>query len=607
MARVTTGRVGRARRRARKRRSEVAEGEQLCRVPRGKWMVTMEHKVAWGLLVDSVTAVMMVVVRTVSRRVHMYSTEYMAGDAHRQRFLSYLSRFTFAMRRLVTADNRVQLYRGWEGVGVCSYRLINFWYTRRQANKSARKAMVVNRRGDRARGRGRCRRREHYGVLAYGERRGRATVSRDEGNGGRRRREARRRFGGAMGKSAQRGLQVWLPDAMEGPTPVSALIHAATMVTAGVYRMARMSPRREYTEGVGTVVMVRGGRTARYAGTVGVVQSDRKRVIAYSTCSQLGYMFSGCGRSAYDAAMGHLGNHARYKGRLFRGAGSVIHGMADEQDRRGRGGTRKTRPWTYGTMRVGSRSLMGMPYRTGFYSKDLRLERAYGSYTGTGHGVYGRRTLAARCTAFYSVRRRQRGFQGEAGGKRKTYQGRGEAPRKMAMAMALLAVGAVRGGWRTKDRRLGMGTSYWGQGRVIHSDSRRRREAEERPRRWKRLPMVRAFTVAAVARRSYQQKGRERYEWKRQRKRRYTFRSKKWYMDKRYVEMAAAVVESGQDQTFRGRDRGRYERRGGSGLGERRHRRASQSKGMHSGERKQYMAWLRKGRRMRRRRRELAA
>lgn len=606
VALVTTGSVGRARRRARKGRSEVAEGEQVWRIPRGKWIVTMEHKVSWGLLVDSVTSVIIVVVRTVSRRVHMYSTEYIAGDAHRQRFISYLSRFTFAIRRLVTADNRVQLYRGWEGVGVCSYRLINFWYTRRQANKSARKAIVVNRRGDRARGRGRCRRREHYGVLAYGERRARASLSGIEtGNSLRRRREARRRFGGAMGKSAQRGLQVWLPDAMEGPTPVSALIHAATMVTAGVYRIARMSPRREYTEGIGAIVMVRGGMTARYAGTVGIVQSDRKRVIAYSTCSQLGYMFSGCGRSAYDAAMGHLGNHARYKGRLFRGAGSVIHGMGDEQDRRGRGGSRRFRPWTYGTIRIGSRSLIGIPYRTGFYSKDLRLERAYGSYDSIGHGVYGRRTLAARCTAFYSVRRRQRGFQGEAGGKRKTYEGRGEAPRKMALAIGRLGIGAVRGGWRTKDRRLGMGTSYWGQGRVIHGDGRGRREAEERPRRWKRLPIVLAFSVAGIARRSYDTKGRERYEWKRQLKGRYTFRSKKWYIDKRYVEIAAAIVESGHEQTFRGRDRGRYERRGGSGLGERRQRRATETKAMHTGERKVYMAWLVKGRRMRRRRREV--
>jgi proton-translocating NADH-quinone oxidoreductase chain L len=559
-------------------------------------MVTLEHNLIWGRRYDGVTMVIRVVVRTVSLRVHRYSTEYIAGDAHRQRFIGYLSIFTFGMRRLVPADNRVQLYIGWEGVGVCSYRLINYWYTRRQANKAARKAMVVNRRGDRARGRGISRYVERYGGVGYGELLGRGP--REEGAERMRRRESRRMFGGAMGKSAQRGLQVWLPDAMEGPTPVSALIHAATMVTAGVYRRVRRSPLREYTAGAGSVIMVVGGMTARYAGTVGVVQNDRKRVIAYSTCSQLGYMMSGCGREGYEVAMGHLANHARYKGRLFRGAGAVIHGRGDEQDRRGIGGRVRLRPRTYGRMRIGSLALMGMPYRTGFYSKDVRRERAYGSYTRQGQGVYSRRTRAALCTAYYSMRRRHRTFQGEVGGKRKRYEVVEEAPMKMAVPIMVLGRGAVSGGWRTKDRRMGIGTGYWGQSIYTHADGRRREEAENRGRREKRRPIRLAFCGGTVARRGYEAFGKERYERKRGRKGRYGFRNKKWYMDKRYVErVGGRVREKGHERTYKGRDRGRYERRGGSGRGERRYRRGKESKGMHSGERKVYTSWRRKGRR----------
>lgn len=458
--------------------------------------------------------------------------------------------------------------------------------------------MVVNRIGDRARGRGMCRYIETYGGVGYGERRGRGP--RDEGVERRRLREGRRRFGGAIGKSAQRGLQVWLPDAMEGPTPVSALIHAATMVTAGVYRRARMSPVLEYTSMArgGTVVRVFGSMTARYAGTIGVVQSDRKRVIAYSTCSQLGYMVSGCGRGGYEAALGHLANHARYKGRLFRGAGAVIHGRGDEQDRRGIGGRVRVRPWTYGRIRRGSRSLMGRPYRTGFYSKDRRLERAYGSYRRDGHAAYGRRTIAARCTAFYSIRRRQRTFQGEVGGKRRRYSERGEAPRKMGRAIGILGVGAVCGGWATKDMLIGMGTNYWGQGLYTHVDARRRDEAEHRGRIPKRAPVTLAGIVGGVARVLYERQGMERYEWKRGMKGRYRYRSKKWYRDKRYAErVGGRVRETGHDRTFKGLDRGRYEIRGGSGIGERRYRRGTETKRMHAGERKAYMSWRVNGRR----------
>lgn len=580
--------------------SEVGRSGNKVVVKRGRWRGILEHEIIWSRRYDGVTGVIRVVVRTVSRRVHTYSTEYMSGDAHRQRFIGYLSLFTFGIRRRVTAENRVQLYRGWEGVGVCSYRLINYWYTRRQANKSARKAIVVNRRGDRARSRGICRYVDTYGGLGYGERRSRGGHEVSER---RRRRESLRVFGGTVGKSAQRGLQVWLPDAMEGPTPVSALIHAATMVTAGVYRRVRRSPLRGYTEGSSTVIRVVGGSTARYAGTVGVVQTDLKRVIAYSTCSQLGYMVSGCGREGYEVARAHLGNHARYKGRLFRGAGAVIHGRGDEQDRRGIGGRVKRRPRTYGRLRVGSRALIGRPYRTGYYSKDVRRERAYGSYTRSGQGSYGRRRRAARCTAYYSVRRRYRTFQGEVGGKRKRYERVGEAPLKMGVGIVRLGVGAVSGGWATKDRMVGRGTGYWNQAVYTHVDRRRREEGEHRGVGRKRRPVGRSVRVGRVGRKMYEEMGSERYEVKRRRKGVYGFRSKKWYMDKRYMERVGSVVrEPGNDWTYKGRDRGRYERRGGSGRGSGRYELGVKGKGRHNGERKSYTSWRVKGLGRRRRR-----
>lgn len=574
VGRRRTGGIGRTRRGGREGRVEVGMGGNRVHVPIEGWMRTREHDLGWGRRYDGVTMVMLGVVRRVSTRVHAYSTGYMGGDAHRQRFMGYLSRFTFGIRRRVTADNRVQLYRGWEGVGVCSYRLINFWYTRRQANKAARKAMVVNRRGDRARGRGRARYMEEYGARGYGARR--AMGPTEEVVGGMRRRKGRRRLGGAMGKSAQRGLQVWLPDAMEGPTPVSALIHAATIVTAGVYRMARRSPIREYTEGgreIQTVMRGRGGMTARYAGTVGVVQNDRKRVIAYSTCSQLGYMRSGCGRGGYEVGLAHLGNHARYKGRLFRGAGGRIHGMGDEQDRRGMGGRGRRFPRSYGRMRVGSMALMGRPYRTGYYSKDVRREFAYGSYGRIGQGVYGRRGRAGGCTGYYSRRRRQRGFQGEPAGKRQRYGEAHDVPRKRGRPLGVLGLGARMGGWFGKDRFIGQGTGYWGQARFTHPEHRRWDEAEIRARIPKNRPIVLGGLGLVGGVYGYGQRGRARYERKRERKGVYVFLSKKWFMDKRYAEVVGARVrEVGHDVTYSGRDRGRYERLGSYGRGERRYR-----------------------------------
>jgi len=355
----------------------------------------------WGFLFDSLTVTMCCIVTFVSSLVHLYSTEYMAHDPHLSRFMSYLSLFTFFMLILVTADNYVQMFVGWEGVGLCSYLLINFWFTRIQANKAAIKAMVLNRIGDFGLVLGILIIFIKYKAVDY------ATV-----------------FAltplfvnhefiflnisfnlidiigfllliGAIGKSAQLGLHTWLPDAMEGPTPVSALIHAATMVTAGVFLIARSSPLFEYTPLILKIITVLGACTAFFAATVGLLQNDLKRVIAYSTCSQLGYMVFACGLSNYSVGVFHLSNHAFFKALLFLGAGSIIHAVADEQDMRKMGGLKNLVPFTYSMMVIGSLALIGFPFLTGFYSKDVILEVAYGKYTTEGHFSYVLGTVGA--------------------------------------------------------------------------------------------------------------------------------------------------------------------------------------------------------------------
>ena len=375
-----------------------------------KWIDCDLFNVDWGFLFDSLTAVMCCVVTFVSCLVHLYSTEYMSHDPHLPRFMSYLSLFTFFMLILVTSDNFVQMFVGWEGVGLCSFLLINFWFTRIQANKAAIKAMIVNRIGDFGLALGIFTIFVKFKALDY------ATV-----------------FSmvpffcndyiiflnvkinvifligvlliiGAMGKSAQLGLHTWLPDAMEGPTPVSALIHAATMVTAGVFLLARCSSIYEYSPLVLNFITILGASTAFFAATVGLVQNDLKRVIAYSTCSQLGYMVFACGLSNYSVGVFHLMNHAFFKALLFLGAGSVIHAVSDEQDMRKMGGLKNLVPFTYSLMVIGSLALIGFPFLTGFYSKDVILEVAYGKYSTSGHYSYLLGSLGAFLTAFYSTR-----------------------------------------------------------------------------------------------------------------------------------------------------------------------------------------------------------
>ena len=349
----------------------------------GNWMTVGDLKVDWALRVDTLTAVMLVVVNTVSSLVHLYSIGYMHEDPDRPRFFAYLSLFTFAMLMLVTADNLVQMFFGWEGVGLASYLLIGFWYQKPSANAAAIKAFVVNRVGDFGFALGIFLVFQLTKSLGFEE-----VFAAVPGLAG----KTIHVFGmdldaltlatfllfiGAMGKSAQFLLHTWLPDAMEGPTPVSALIHAATMVTAGVFMVARLSPIFEYAPATLEFVTLVGAVTAIFAATVGLVQNDIKRVIAYSTCSQLGYMFVAEGVGAYSIGVYHLFTHAFFKALLFLGAGSVIHAMHHEQDMRNMGGLRRDIPFTFAMMIIGTLALTGFPFTAGFYSKDAIIEAAF--------------------------------------------------------------------------------------------------------------------------------------------------------------------------------------------------------------------------------------
>ena len=379
------------------------------------WVNSGELDVSWAIRVDTLTAVMLVVVTTVSGLVHIYSIGYMSHDPHRARFFAYLSLFTFAMLMLVTSDNFLQLFFGWEGVGLMSYLLIGFWYKKPSANAAAIKAFVVNRVGDFGFALG------IFGVFAVFGSIGFDTVFAAAGE------QVGKTFNfvgfevdilttlclllflGAMGKSAQFLLHTWLPDAMEGPTPVSALIHAATMVTAGVFMVARLSPLFELSPTALWVVTGVGATTAFFAATVGLVQNDIKRVIAYSTCSQLGYMFAACGVGAYGIAIFHLFTHAFFKALLFLGSGSVIHAMSDEQDMRNMGGLAGRIRWTWLMMLIGTLSLTGVGIpgvigTAGFYSKDAIIEATFAAHSQIGDYAYYLLVAAAFMTAFYSWR-----------------------------------------------------------------------------------------------------------------------------------------------------------------------------------------------------------
>ena len=453
---------------------EVALGGEPRSVVLFSWMTSGTFDAVWTLRFDQLTAVMVFMVTVVSACVHVYSIGYMHHDPSIPRFMAYLSLFTFFMLALVTADNLLQLFFGWEGVGLCSYFLIGFWYDRPAANAAAIKAFIVNRVGDFGFALGIMGVFFVFGSIELPAIFGAAAEKADTtiaflGF------EAQALnvlcillFIGAMGKSAQLGLHTWLPDAMEGPTPVSALIHAATMVTAGVFLVARMSPLFEHAPAALTLVVVVGGATAFFAATIGLCQNDIKRVIAYSTCSQLGYMFFACGVSAYSAGIFHLMTHAFFKALLFLGAGSVIHAMSAEQDMRKMGGIYTLIPMTYVLMWIGSLALAGIPLFAGFYSKDVIIESAFGAHTIAGDFAFWAGIAAAFMTAFYSWRLLIMTFHGAPRSDERTMAHVHESPVSMIAPLIVLAIGAVVSGMIGYRYFVGGGMeAFWGDSIVV--------------------------------------------------------------------------------------------------------------------------------------------
>nr|YP_010164475.1 Nad5 [Polyopes lancifolius]QRM91070.1 Nad5 [Polyopes lancifolius] len=451
---------------------EIGFSGTTCYIFLSPWISSGTLNISWSFLFDSLTAVMLVVVTVVSSLVHVYSISYMQEDPHLPRFMAYLEVFTFFMLVLVTADNLVQMFVGWEGVGLASYLLINFWFSRLAANQSAIKALIVNRIGDFGLSLGifltfyvfysvdyltifslSSLFSSHY-LMFMGFQIHSLTLI------------GIFLFIGAIGKSAQLGLHTWLPDAMEGPTPVSALIHAATMVTAGVFLMIRFSPLIEFSTTVLSILIIVGSLTAIFAAMTGVFQNDLKRVIAYSTCSQLGYMIFACGLSCYNVSIFHLSNHAFFKALLFLSAGSVIHAVADEQDMRRMGSLIKFLPTTYSLMLIGSLALAGFPFLTGFYSKDFIIELSQISLNPnlcktTGVFACWLGSLSVFFTAFYSFRLIYLTFLNNANLSRITFQSIHESSSIMLLPLVILSIGSIFIGYLTKDLFIGLGTDFW--------------------------------------------------------------------------------------------------------------------------------------------------
>ena len=425
------------------------------------WISSGSLEVNWSMQIDSLSAVMLVVVTSVSALVHIYSIGYMSHDPHKPRFMAYLSLFTFAMLMLVTADNFIQLFFGWEGVGLCSYLLIGFWFKKDSANKAAIKAFLVNRVGDFGFALGIFLIFYLFGTVNYSEVFNQITSITDKNlvflgvTINAIDLICLLLFVGAMGKSAQIFLHTWLPDAMEGPTPVSALIHAATMVTAGVFLVVRCSPIYEYSELALNIVTIVGMSTAFFAASVALVQNDIKKIIAYSTCSQLGYMFFATGVGAYNVAMFHLFTHAFFKALLFLGSGSVIHAFKDEQNINNMGGVWKKLPYTYCLMIIGTLALTGFPFLSGFYSKDAIIEFAYLRGNTTGYYAAGIGIFTALLTSIYSWRLIFKTFHGDYNNKKIKIDETHESPFIMLIPLILLSIGAIFAGFSFKELFIG--------------------------------------------------------------------------------------------------------------------------------------------------------
>lgn len=540
-----------------------------------QWIFIDSLHVNWSFCFDSLTVVLLLVVTLISTLVHVYSTEYMENDPHITRFMAYLSLFTFFMLVLITSNNFLQMFMGWEGVGLSSYLLINFWFTRVQANKAAIKAMLVNKIGD------------FFMLLAlftlyftcntldYDVVFALAPVIR----------EYKIIFFsspifvldlicgfillGAMGKSAQLGLHTWLPDAMEGPTPVSALIHAATMVTAGIFLIIRCSFLFEFSPLILNIIVIIGSFTAFFAATIGLFQNDIKRIIAYSTCSQLGYMMFACGLSGYEIGLFHLSNHAFFKALLFLGAGSVIHAIADEQDIRKMGGLREILPFSYSVMLIASLALIGFPFLSGFYSKDVILEIAYAKFSFTGHLAYFLGTIAAFCTSFYSTRLIFLVFLSETNGTKGHIIKAHEASYRIVIPLFILCCLSVFVGFISKDLLIGFGTSFWNNAIFILPSNYMLTDIEFLDFFYKILPtfltLLNVFFIFYI----YNEKNKIFFvlNFFLPLKKMYSFLNKKWYVDKLYNQLITQhILQLGYTYTYRDFDRGLLEKVGPVGL-----------------------------------------
>ena len=539
------------------------------------WVSSEVLLINWGFQFDSLTVIMCVVVTFVSTLVHLYSIEYMSHDPHLPRFMSYLSLFTFFMLILVTADNFIQMFLGWEGVGLCSFLLINFWFTRVQANKAAIKAMILNRIGDFCLIMGiliifiNFKSIDYTTVAALTPFFKTKTVNFLNVDFNILFIIGLFLFLGAVGKSAQLGLHTWLPDAMEGPTPVSALIHAATMVTAGVFLLARCSFIYEYSSSILEFIAFMGAATAFFASSVGLVQNDLKRVIAYSTCSQLGYMVFSCGLSNYSAGIFHLANHAFFKALLFLGAGAIIHAVNDEQDMRKMGGLKNLVPFTYSVMTIGSLALIGFPFLAGFYSKDLILELAYGKFTSYSHFSYYLGTFGAFLTAFYSTRLvcltflvKPNGYKSVIGFSQETFS-------NISIALCCLAVPSMFVGFYTKDLVVGVGSDFFGPAIYNNPNNLHVFDAEFVEFFYKILPVTLSLLGAISSFLLYNFQSSLLFYIKTSfiGRKVYTFLNKKWFFDKIYNEcFGQFFFKFGYSVSYKSIDRGVFEMIGPTGF-----------------------------------------
>ncbi len=541
----------------------------------GQWIYLDALQINWSFCFDSLTAIMLCVVTSISTFVHLYSTSYMENDPHVIRFMSYLSLFTFFMLILVTANNFLQMFIGWEGVGVSSYLLINFWFTRIQANKAAIKAMLINRIGDFALLLAIFTIYFVFKTLDYS-----IVFSLAPLATGTKIIIAGFKinvldlscillFLGAMGKSAQLGFHTWLPDAMEGPTPVSALIHAATMVTAGVFLIIRCSYLFEFSPLALNIIVLIGSCTAFFAATTGLFQNDLKKVIAYSTCSQLGYMIFACGLSSYEVGLFHLSNHAFFKALLFLGAGSIIHALSDEQDLRKMGGLKNILPFSYAIMLIGSLALIGFPFLAGFYSKDVILELSIAKFTTGGHFSFFLGTLAAFCTAFYSTRVLFLVFLSKPNGNKKIIQNAHEGSWALTTPLFLLSFFSIFIGFLSKDMLIGFGTDFWGSAIWVLPSNYLLTDVEFLAVTLKILPLIFTITGALLAFCLYFFFSAEYFLLKKTGiyKFFYNFFNKKWFFDRIYTQgLTQNLLILGFNFFYVTVDRGLLEKFGPSGL-----------------------------------------